>query len=87
MLERVVRVINQFGIHARPSGTIVKIASKYPNKITLYYEENKANAKSIIETMMLAMPEGAYIRVEVEGNDSENALNDICNALTKNYEY
>lgn len=88
MLERVVIIKNQAGIHARPSGEIVKTAGKYPNTIiTLYCDDGKANAKSIIEVMMLAMPEGTEVKVKVEGNDSENALNDICNALTKIYEY
>lgn len=87
MLERIVTILNPAGIHARPSASIVKIASKYQNNITLYANNSKANAKSIIEVMMLAMPEGTEVKVTVDGNSAEQVLDDMCNGLTGIYEY
>lgn len=37
--------------------------------------------------MTLAMAEGVEVKVVVSGNNEVNALEDICNALTKIYEY
>ena len=87
MIERVVKIVNPLGIHARPSASLVKIASKYSDNIDLYCENNKASAKSIMGVMTLAMAEGVEVRVVVSGNNEVKALEDICNALTKIYEY
>ena len=48
MIERVVKIVNPLGIHARPSASLVKIASKYSDNIELYCENNKSSAKSIM---------------------------------------
>lgn len=87
MIERVVKIVNPLGIHARPSTSLVKIASKYSDNIDLYCENNKASAKSIMGIMTLAMAEGVEVKVVVSGNNEVNALEDICNALIKVYEY
>jgi phosphocarrier protein len=87
MIERVVKIVNPLGIHARPSASLVKIASKYSDNIELYCENNKSSAKSIMGIMALAMAEGVEVKVVVSGNNEVNALEDICNALIKVYEY
>lgn len=88
MVEKTVIVKNPLGIHARPSGCIVGIATKYHQaRIMLFYNGQKADAKSIMDIMMLAMVEGAEVRVEVEGHDDKWVLDAICKALIDIYEY
>jgi phosphocarrier protein len=88
MVTKTVTILNPLGIHARPSGCIVGLAVKYKTEqITLFFNNQKANAKSIMDILSLAMTEGSEVKVEVEGNDENYVLEAICEALVKIYEY
>ncbi|MEA3244963.1 MAG: HPr family phosphocarrier protein, partial [Gemmatimonadota bacterium] len=72
--ERAVVVINQAGIHARPSSEIVKTAAKFSSSVTLSLDGLDVNAKSIMGVMMLAAPCGSTVKVRADGDDAEAAV-------------
>jgi phosphocarrier protein HPr len=72
--EREVTVVNEAGIHARPSSEIVKTAAKFKSNITLSLDGLDVNGKSIMGVMMLAAPCGATVKVRADGEDAEAAL-------------
>jgi phosphocarrier protein len=72
--ERGIVVVNQAGIHARPSSEIVKTASRFASAITLSLDGLDVNAKSIMGVMMLAAPCGATVTARATGDDAEAAL-------------
>ena len=72
--ERIVTVVNEAGIHARPSSEIVKTATRFRASITLSLDGLDVNGKSIMGVMMLAAPCGASVRVRAEGDDAEAAV-------------
>ncbi|MBI3508357.1 MAG: HPr family phosphocarrier protein [Chlamydiia bacterium] len=67
-------VLNENGLHTRPSTEIVKCAAHFTSEIHLRYRGYVVNAKSILGLLMLTAKEGARIRVEVVGEDAEDAL-------------
>jgi phosphocarrier protein HPr len=67
-------VINDSGIHARPAALIVETATKYQSNVIFIKDGMRANAKSIMNIMLLAAEPGAVIRVETEGPDEADAL-------------
>ena len=67
-------VLNDQGLHTRPSTEIVKCASKYHSEIHLRYRDFVVNAKSILGILMMAAVRGGKISVEVVGEDAEEAL-------------
>lgn len=71
IVERFVTVINQAGIHARPSAEIVKTTAKFRASVTLSFDELDVNAKSIMGVMMLAAPCGSEVAVKADGDDAE----------------
>lgn len=72
--ERAVVVVNEAGIHARPSSEIVKVAAKFQSSITLGLDGLEVNGKSIMGVMMLAAPCGATVRIKADGADAEDAV-------------
>jgi phosphocarrier protein len=74
MAERSVMVVNEAGIHARPSSEIVKTAARFTSQITLSLDGLDVNGKSIMGVMMLAAPCGSSVRVRAEGDDAEAAV-------------
>jgi len=74
MKTRSLKVINKMGIHARPAGSIVDITSRAQSEVYLIYGGTRANAKSILNVMMLAITPGSEVQFEVSGPDEDDIL-------------
>ncbi len=74
MIEAKTVVQNAHGIHARPAAQLVETANKYASEITLVNDAMEADAKSIMNIMMLSAVHGTEIIVRVNGNDESDAL-------------
>jgi phosphocarrier protein HPr len=67
-------VVNQKGLHTRPSTELVKCAAHFNCQIQLSYRNYVVNAKSILGILMLAAGKGARIEVEAIGEDADRAV-------------
>ncbi|HEX2582676.1 MAG TPA: HPr family phosphocarrier protein [Chlamydiales bacterium] len=67
-------VLNDKGLHTRPSTEIVKCAANFDAQITLTYKDEQVNAKSLLGILFLAAERGAKITVEAEGPEAEEAV-------------
>lgn len=76
-------IMNEKGLHTRPSTELVKCASSFKSQVTLVYQNFTVNAKSLLGILMLAASRGSKIRIEAEGEDAELAISQIL-ALAKN---
>jgi phosphocarrier protein len=70
-------VINEKGLHTRPSTELVKCASTFKAQVMLRYHDDHVNAKSLLGILMLAAARGAKIQVIAEGEDAELAVKTI----------
>jgi phosphocarrier protein len=70
-------VINEKGLHTRPSTELVKCASSFKSKISLHFLNLSVNAKSLLGLLMLAAARGSEITVEAIGDDAEAAVKAI----------
>ena len=70
-------VVNEKGLHTRPSTELVKCATSFKSQVTLRYQNYIVNAKSLLGILMLAATRGAKISVEAEGEDAEEAVKSI----------
>jgi len=76
-------VINEKGLHTRPSTELVKCASSFKSQVSLIYQNMTVNAKSLLGILMLAAARGAKIKIEAEGEDAKEAVKSILD-LAKN---
>lgn len=70
-------VLNDKGLHTRPSTELVKCAAGFDSEISLSYRNYAVNAKSILGILMLAAEQGAKIVVEATGDDAQEAVDAI----------
>ena len=70
-------VINEKGLHTRPSTELVKCSSSFSSKINLFYKNYAVNAKSLLGILMLAANKGAKIKIEAIGSDAVIAVETI----------
>ena len=77
MIKKKMKIINKLGLHARASSKLTQLACSFTSKIFLIKDENKVNAKSIMEVLMLAAGKNTIIFVEAEGVDEKEAISSI----------
>lgn len=75
---------DELGIHARPAGNLVKLASTFSSEINIINGEKTANAKKILNVMKLAAAKGADIKVTFDGADEAEAFDAISKFLNEN---
>lgn len=76
-------VLNDKGLHTRPSTELIKCAARFNAGIQLSYRNFVVNAKSLLGILMLAAEKGAKISVEAVGDDADAAVSAILQ-LAKN---
>lgn len=69
------------GFHARPIARFIAVAREYRSHVELQYMDRKANGKSILSMLALRVPEGGKMRISVEGEDEEAAIEALCQLL------
>ena len=67
-------VLNEKGLHTRPSTELVKCAATFESEINLFYKDYAVNAKSLLGILMLAAGKGAKNSIEATGEDAEEAV-------------
>jgi phosphocarrier protein HPr len=78
-------VKNIKGLHTRPSLAIASVANKFYSKIWLQYKDKLANAKDLLEIMMLAATYKAKIKIVAEGKDAKMAVKNIKELAENNF--
>jgi phosphocarrier protein HPr len=73
-VERIVRIPNKYGLHARPAAEFVKRAGKFRSAIWVKKDDVEVNGKSIMGVMMLAAEHGSDITIRASGEDAEQAV-------------
>ena len=81
MVERNVVIANKLGMHARASAQFVSFVYRFKCDITLIKDNRKANAKSILNLLMLSLNCGSEVTVRVEGADEEAVLDSVINYI------
>lgn len=70
-------VLNDKGLHTRPSTELVKCALRFKSQIHLLYQNITVDAKSLLGILALAASKGSKIEVETFGEDCQMALDEI----------
>ena len=77
MIAKEVSVKNSSGLHARPATLLVKKASSFKSDVSIEYNGKKANVKSLIGVLSLAVTKDAVIKVVASGDDEALAIEEI----------
>ncbi|MFC1804554.1 HPr family phosphocarrier protein [Candidatus Omnitrophota bacterium] len=77
LLTKKLTVRNKQGLHARPAAIFVQIANKFDSRITVRRENEEINGKSIMGILTLGAEQGSEIIVEAEGEDAQEAIDEL----------
>ena len=77
-LKRTIQIVNIRGLHARASRKLAELALTYDDTtITVRREEEEADARSLMDLMMLGAGVGSSVEVEAEGPEAQAALDAV----------
>jgi len=85
LVKEKVTIQNKYGIHTRPATVLVEKASNFDAKISLIYKGDRANAKSILGILVLAVEPGAEVEIEAEGPDEEQAVAELVDLINNKF--
>ena len=81
--SRYVTIVNEYGMHARPSAVFVKLAARYESELMVEKNGVRVSGKSIIGLMTLQASCGTILKLTAEGTDAKEML-DVLVALVEN---
>lgn len=85
MIEKLIKITNKHGLHARPAAHLVKTAGRFNSEIKLLKDGLEVNGKSIMGVMMLAAEPGSEIVFQISGDDEEQAFDAIKELISNNF--
>lgn len=80
-VQKEVKIVNKYGLHARPAMQFVELANKYSSKIDVSNGSLTVDAKSIMSVMRLAATKGTTLKVVADGTDAEDAAQAIAKLI------
>ena len=84
--EREVRIVNKYGLHARPAMQLVETANRYNCKIEVSNDSLVVDAKSIMSVMRLAATKGTVLKIVADGEDSEPAVESLVKLIEDGFD-
>jgi phosphocarrier protein len=84
-LIKKVTIKNKMGLHTRPATSIVKSLQKSKSNVTFTYRRETINAKSILSILMLAATRNSKITITVEGEDSQEVMDNLVTAFENQF--
>lgn len=81
MVSKKVTIKNPTGLHLRPAGELCNTAMQFKAKITFSFEGGTSNAKSVLSVLGACVKSGDEIELICEGEDEEEALKKMVEAI------
>lgn len=78
-------VPNRLGLHARAAAKLVQLSNQFSSRITLEKEGERADAKSIMEVLMLAAAKDTLLTVTADGQDEAVALDEVLRLINDKF--
>ncbi len=85
-MEKVVKILNKSGLHARPAAMLVKAASQFKSDINIEHQGNVLNAKSIMNVMSMGVKKDEEIKLIADGPDAEEAINALVELIESKFD-
>ena len=76
-MEKTVEIVNKLGLHARAAAKLVTLSSKFAADVRIRKDGREVSGKSIMGVMMLAAAKGSHIILVAEGEDAQQALDEL----------
>jgi phosphocarrier protein len=82
-VEREFEVQLELGLHARPAGQFVTLASRFESEIEVGRGGEWVSGRSVLSILSLAAARGTRVRIRAVGPDAETAVESLGDVLQR----
>lgn len=89
MADKIIReitLVNKYGMHVRPAGLFVKMASRYDADVEVEKDGNVVSGKSIMALMTLEATCGTVLKVTASGPQAKEALDNLEDLVARKFD-
>ena len=80
-----VTVVNELGLHARSAAKIADLAREATSKVWVQKNEERADARSILDILTLACEKGSKLTIVIDDKSDMETLNRIVDLVTNGF--
>tara|TARA_B100001059_G_scaffold202531_1_gene210553 strand:+ start:4406 stop:4681 length:276 start_codon:yes stop_codon:yes gene_type:complete len=82
-----VKITNKLGMHARPAMILAETAQEFDADISIRRmdQNNKVDAKSIMQLMMLAATKGTELEISATGTDADSSVDRLVGLISSGF--
>lgn len=85
LITKEITLQNRSGLHAKPASTFVRAACRFHSDISITKDAVKANAKSIMGVIILAVQQGDTVILEADGDDEQEAIDSLSDLINSKF--
>ena len=85
MVEQTVEIINRLGLHARAAAKLVHLTGGFGCDVSLSYQGQEVDAKSILGLLLLAAPQGSQVAIRCDGDRESEAVAAISELIANRF--
>ncbi len=85
MTSKDINIKNSVGLHARPATFFIQKANTYKSSIWVESGDRRANAKSLLGVLSLAIVKGMDITIIADGPDEAEALEGLAELVDSGF--
>ena len=86
MVSKDTRVVDKMGLHMRPANNFITAMTKYKSDITIVFNGNKINDKSIMNIMAACIKYDSPITIICDGEDEQAMLDEAVSLIENGLE-
>lgn len=84
-LEKTLVIPNEKGLHVRAATILAQTAGRFSSSIVIEHAGERANAKSIMNLLLLTASKGTHVHVTASGEDAQEALGAIAELVERGF--
>ena len=78
-------VVNELGLHARSAAKIAELAREATSKVWVQKNEERADARSILDILTLACEKGSILTIVIDDRSDMETLNRIVDLVINGF--
>ena len=84
-LQTRLTLLNAMGLHARAAAAFVKTLKDLEVEVTVSWEGQTANGRSVLDLLTLGAPQGSVLELQIQGVDAKEALSTLTRLVANRF--
>lgn len=81
VVEGVVQVRNEAGLHARPAGRVAELVGRFRAEVELGHGNEWVDASSVLSILSLGLARGTVVRIRARGEEALEAVRAVAELI------